>query len=104
MVVRRRHTFDERLALGVKMRCRWETERDIVTFANVLVVQVDGEWRTADLFDCTHEGCNDHHRYDFDGYKHPATTFHHGMPAEAHRSSMRLIRSEFGRMIERWQW
>lgn len=104
MVVRRRHAFSERLASDTRMRCRWETERDIVSFANVLVVKIAGEWRTVDLFDCTHHDRNDHHRYDFDGYKHPATAFHHGTPAEAHRTSMRLIRTEFERMIDRWRW
>lgn len=85
------------------MRCRYDIERDVVLFANVLVVLVDGEWRTVELFDCSHGDRNDHHRYDRDGYKHPATVFHYGTAAEAYRTSLVLIETEFERMIERWQ-
>lgn len=33
------------------MRCRYDTERNVVLFANVLLVLVEGEWRTVELFD-----------------------------------------------------
>jgi hypothetical protein len=103
MVVRRRKRWEVELAPDVKIRCRYDIEQDIVAFANVLVASVDGEWRTVELFDCTHGDRNDHHRYDSDGYKYPAVVFHHGTPAEAYRTSMLLITPEFRRMIERWQ-
>lgn len=103
MVVRRRNEHEEQLGDGVWLVRRWDTERDIVSFANALVVEVDGERRTVELFDCTHDDVNDHHRYDRDGYKHPAVTFHFGTPAEGYRTSMWLIREEFERMIERWE-
>lgn len=103
MVVRRRKERDEELSPGVGLLTRYEIERDIVRFANVLMVLDGGEWRTVDLFDCSHGDSNDHHRYDRDGYKHPAVVFHHGTPAEAYRTSMLLIKTEFRRMIERWR-
>ena len=105
MVARRTHIFTSRLVPGqVALRSRRISEVDIIGYANVLVVRVDGAWRSVELFDCTHGDRNDRHRYDFDGYRHPAEVFHLGTPAEGYRTSMRLIRSEYERMIERWRW
>lgn len=89
-----------------------DIEQDIVAFANVLVVLVDSEWRTVDLFDCTHGDRNDHHRYDRDGYKHSAVVVHHGTPAEAATSPMVVVIDEHGDeqwlpgtgRFEDWEW
>lgn len=102
MVARRRTTRSELLDLGVRLDLRYDAERDIVSFANVLLVLCDGAWRAVELFDCSHGDRNDRHRYDRDGCKHPPVIFHHGTAAEGYRTSMRLIYDEYERMIERW--
>ena len=85
------------------MIVRWEIERRIVHFAVTLLAEVDGSWRTVTLFDCSHEGRIDRHRYSFDGVKGPAESFPSGTPAEAMRDAINLIRSSHERMIERWR-
>ena len=85
------------------MYARWETERDVVRFAVVLLTRSHGAWQTVELFDCSHDGRNDRHRYSHDGVKGPAEVFHHGTPGEAMRDAFDLIRSSHERMIERWR-
>ena len=82
---------------------RWVSERDIVAYAVMLLADVDGDWRTVVLFDCSHGDRNDHHRHSFDGVKGPAEIFHHGTPSEAMNDAIDLIRSTHERMIERWR-
>ncbi len=103
MPPRRRYERDEFLTLGVEMRCRWDVERDIVSFAVVLVAMTDGRWTPVELFDCSHGDRNDRHRYTIDGGKGPAEPFHHGSPSEAYRAAIDLIQIDFERMIERWE-
>jgi hypothetical protein len=103
MVARRRKGYIERLDAGVRLHCRYDIERKVVSYANALVIKVDGAEVTTDLFDCTHGDRNDHHRYGRDGSKRPAVVFHHGTPNEACDTSLRLIKRDFRRMIERWR-
>jgi hypothetical protein len=103
MITRRRRSFIEPLDEGVRLHCRYDIERRIVSFANALVVQVNGVECTTDLFDCTHGDRNDHHRFTRDGIKQPPVVFHHGTPNEACDTSLRLIKRDFRRMIERWR-
>lgn len=51
---------------------------------------------------CRYDAERDVVAFANDGYKHAAEVFHHGTPAEAYRSSMRLSWDEFERMIQRW--
>lgn len=85
------------------MIVRWEIEHRVVRFAVTLVADVGGAWRTVVLFDCSHEGRNDRHRYTFDGVKGPAEAFHHGVPSEAMSYAIDLIKADYERMIERWR-
>jgi hypothetical protein len=85
------------------MLLRWDVERDIVSFAVVLVAWTGGSWRPITLFDCSHDGHNDRHRYDRTGRKGPAEPFHDGTPGEAYRAAVDLIRIDYERMIERWR-
>ena len=82
---------------------RWEAERDVVAFAVMLLVRLDGRWRTVELFDCSHDDRNDRHRYTKAGEKGPAEVFHQGTPGEAMRDAISLIFAEHERMIERWR-
>jgi hypothetical protein len=104
MPPRRRHTWDDTLGTEGRILVRWETERAVVSFAVLLLANVDGIWRTVVLFDCTHGERNDRHRYSFDGVKGAAVIFHYGSPGEAMNDAIRLIRSDHERMIERWRW
>jgi hypothetical protein len=103
MPPRRVHQRQEPLDFGVRLFARWETERDVVAFAVMLLVELDDAWHTVVLFDCSHADRNDRHRYTFDGDKGPAETFHRGTPAEAMRDAIDLIRTTHERMIERWR-
>jgi hypothetical protein len=103
MPPRREHEHDENLGLGVRLLVRWVAERDIVSYAVMLLVETDGDWRTVVLFDCSHGDRNDRHRYTFDGAKCPATTFHRGTPSEAMNDAIDLIGSSYERMIEQWR-
>jgi hypothetical protein len=103
MPVRRRHERDQEIEPGVRMHVRRDVEVDIVGFAVVLIVDVDGTPRPVELYDCSHSGRNDRHCYTFDGEKGPAVRFHDGTPAEAYRSALWLIESSYERMIERWR-
>ena len=103
MPPRRRHRWDDELGTEGRILVRWETERLVITFAVTLLVWVDGAWRTVALFDCTHGDRNDRHRYSYDGVKGPAVIFHHGTPGEAMNDAIRLIRSDYEGMIERWR-
>jgi hypothetical protein len=103
MPPRRTQHYDWDLAPGARYIARWETERDVVSFAVVLLTEIGDAWRTVVLFDCTHGDRNDRHRFSFDGVKGPAETFHRGMPGEAMRDAIGLIRAGYERMIERWR-
>ncbi len=95
----RRHTRTETLAHNVRMKVRWDKERDIVKFAVVLQYQTPDGWRNVELYDCSHSGQNDRHRYSQDGVKEEPENFHHGTPAAAFRAAVELIRDDYERMI-----
>lgn len=99
----RRHTRTELLAFNARMKVRWDKERDITSFAVVLQVQTFHGWQNVVLYDCSHSGKNDRHRYSPDGRKEDAEIFHHGTAAAAFRAAVDLIRSDYERMIEQWQ-
>jgi len=103
MPPRRRHEWDDDLGIDGRILVRWETERDVVGYAVTLLAEVDGEWRTVVLFDCSHGDRNDRHRYSFDGVKSSAETFHRGTPGEAMRDAIHLITTSHERIIERWR-
>lgn len=85
------------------MFVRWDTERDVVAFAVLLQTRVGGRWMNVRLFDCSHEGKNDEHRYSREGLKGQAQNFHNGRVSEAFRDAIGLIRSEHERMIREWR-
>jgi len=95
--------WSDRLGADGKILVRWEAERDVVGYAVMLLAEVDGEWRTVVLFDCSHGDCNDLHRYSYEGVKGPAVIFHQGTPGEAMNDAIHLIRADYEGMIERWR-
>jgi hypothetical protein len=100
---RRRHTRTELLAQDAQMELRWEIEVDIVKFAVRLQARVGDEWGNVVLFDCSHSGKNDRHRYSREGDKGPAENFHHGTASDAFRAAIDLIRADHERMIDEWR-
>jgi hypothetical protein len=99
-----RHTRTEVLAHDARITVRWDKERDIVKFAVLLQHRTtDGSWENVELYDCSHSGQNDRHRYSREGLKGEAENFHHGTPAQAFRVALELIRDGYERMIEQWQ-
>jgi creatinine amidohydrolase/Fe(II)-dependent formamide hydrolase-like protein len=99
----RRHTRTELLAHNVRMKVRWDKERDIESFAVVLQYQTTAGWQNVVLYDCSHPERNDRHRYSRDGVKGEPEPFHHGTAAQAFRAAVDLIRDSYERMIEQWQ-
>jgi hypothetical protein len=100
---RRSQTFTEVLTLDAQLHARWTVEVDVVKFAVRLQTRVGGRWRNVVLFDCSHSGQNDRHRYSREGDKGPAENFHSGSPAVAFRDALELIRSDHERMIDQWR-
>jgi len=103
MPPRRMRFYDRDLEPGVRLFVRWVTERDVVSYAVMLLVEVDGIWQTVVLFDCSHDDRNDRHRYTSEGVKGPAETFHFGTPSEAMNDAIDLIKKSYGRMIALWR-
>lgn len=103
MPPRRTQQFTDYLGPDTVLRAQWETERDVVRYAVVLITEVDAVWRPVVLFDCSHDDRNDRHDYTSGGIKRPAVIFHHGTPGEGMRDALALIREGFQRMIEEWQ-
>ena len=87
----------------MRMEVRWDKERDIVKFAVLLQCQTAAGWMNVELYDCSHSGQNDRHRYSREGVKGEPQSFHHGTAAEAFRAAVELIRDGYERMIEEWQ-
>ena len=103
MPPRRVQIYEREPVLGTRYIVRWETERSVVSYAVTLLAEIDGDWRTVVVFDCSHGDRNDRHRYTFDGIKGPAETFHSGTPSEAMNDAIDLINESHERMIERWR-
>ena len=103
MPPRRLHGFREPAGDHAELLARWETERDIVRYAVMLLVLVDDRRMPVVLFDCSHDERNDRHDYTRNGIKGLAVIFHYGTPGEAMRDAIALIREGHERMIESWQ-
>ncbi len=84
------------------MHVEFKTDRlEIVDYAIVLLVEVDGELETVRLYDGTH-GENELHRYTRDGDKQPAEIVHHGTLAQGMRAAIEEIERGYETMIESW--
>lgn len=63
------------LAVAAMLSVWFVTDRDeVLEYAIVLLVEQDGRWRTARVYDNAH-GHNDMHRYTLTGGKQPAESF-----------------------------
>jgi hypothetical protein len=89
--------------LGAFLHVEFETiHRDILDYAVVLLVEVDGELESVRLYDGAH-GENELHRYTRIGGKQAAETFHHGTLGQGMRAAIEEIEHGYPAMIESWR-
>jgi hypothetical protein len=94
-----RHPLNEGVDIDVQFL---RQGRAIIDYAIVLLAYERGEWRTVRVYDNTH-GDNDMHRYNRDGVKQPAVSFHRGSAGEAMRNAIGAVQSGYMEMIESWR-
>jgi hypothetical protein len=104
MMVRTHETsYRDRLDTDVAMDVRFLTRgASVIDYAIVLLVRERGLWRAVRVYDNTH-GVNDMHRYNRDGVKQPAETFHHGSAGEAMQTALDTVRGGYSETIESWR-
>jgi hypothetical protein len=96
-------SYRDRLDTDVAMDVRFLTRgANVIDYAIVLLVREHEVWCVARVYDNTH-GVNDMHRYNRDGVKQPADSFHHGSAGEAMRSALDTVRGGYSEMIESWR-
>jgi hypothetical protein len=89
--------------LKVFMYVEFQTDRrDVLDYAVVLLVDVDGEMETVRLYDGAH-GENELHRYMRTGGKQPAEVFHHGTLGAGMRAAIEEVERGYVTMIESWR-
>jgi hypothetical protein len=74
---------------------------DVVDYAVVLVVEVDGRTETVRVYDGAH-GENELHRHTRDGGKQVAEIFDRGTLGEGMRAAIEEIKHGYDEMIEGW--
>lgn len=88
--------------LGVFVHVEFKTvRRDIVDYAVVLLVDVDGELETVRLYDGAH-GESELHRYTREGGKQPAEIVHRGTLGQGMRAAIEEVERGYQAMIESW--
>lgn len=89
-------------ALRAFVHVKFKTERrEVVDYAIVLLVDVDGQMRTVRLYDGAHAE-NELHRYTKQGGKQPAKIFHRGTLGQGMRAAIEDIDSGYQAIIESW--
>jgi hypothetical protein len=87
----------------VEMDVRFLTRRGVlIEYSVVLLVEEGGMMRAVRVYDNAH-GVNDMHRYNREGEKQPAETFHHGTASEALQSALEAVRGGCREMIDSWR-
>jgi hypothetical protein len=95
--------YRDLLSVEAAIDVHFVTDRSGVTdYAIVLLVREDGAWVAVRVYDNAH-GNHDMHRYNRDGVKQAAETFHHGSAGEAMRSVLEAVRGGYSEMIESWR-
>jgi hypothetical protein len=74
----------------------------VIDYAIVLLARQDRAWVAVRVYDNTH-GTHDMHRYNRDGIKQAAETFHQGSAGEAMRSALETVRGAYNEVIESWR-
>ncbi|MGH2855012.1 MAG: DUF7718 family protein [Solirubrobacteraceae bacterium] len=91
------------LDLDAEVGVRFLTHRSEVTYYVVVLLAVDrGELWAVRVYDNAHER-HDMHRYNREGVKQAAETFHQGSAAEALLSAIEAVRNGYREMIDSWR-
>lgn len=90
-------------ARGVMLRVEFTSEgREIVDYAVVLLLAVDGDTETIRLYDAAH-GFNEMHRYSRSKGKEPGAPFHSGTLGDGMRAAIAEVERGYADMIEGWE-
>jgi hypothetical protein len=82
---------------------RFGTRRGIVVEYAIVLLAVEGEdLHAVRVYDNAHDD-HDMHRYNREGIKQVAETFHRGSAGEAMRSTVEAVRSGYREMIDSWR-
>ena len=96
-------SYRTRLSFEAILDVRFLRQRnEVIDYVVVLLVQEGGVMKAVRVYDNTH-GDHDMHRYNRDGVKQAAETFHRGLAGEALRSAIDTVRSGHNEMIESWR-
>jgi hypothetical protein len=96
-------SYRTRLDFEAVIDVRFLTRRgEVIDYAVVLLVRERGELQAVRVYDNTH-GDHDMHRYNREGVKRVADTFHRGSASEALQSAIEAVRSGYCEMIESWR-
>jgi hypothetical protein len=76
--------------------------KEVIDYAVVLLLEVDGRTETIRLYDSAH-GYNEMHRYIRSTGKQPGTPFDGGTLGDGMRAAIADIESGYREMIEGWQ-
>jgi hypothetical protein len=95
--------YHDWLDLEAAIEVRFVTRRSEVTHYAVLLLAYEHDDVCAvRLYDNAH-GNHDMHRYNREGIKQAAETFHQGSAGEAMRSAIEAVRSGYQGLIESWR-
>jgi hypothetical protein len=75
---------------------------EVLSYVVVLLARESGELKAVRVYDNSH-GDHDMHRYNREGVKRAAETFHRGSASDALRIAIDAVRSGYGEMIESWR-
>ncbi len=89
--------------VGAMLRVEFTTDgREIIDYAVVLLLALDGSTETIRVFDGAH-GHNEMHRYTRSGGKQAGAPFHAGTLGEGMRAAIDQVERGYGEMIEGWK-
>jgi hypothetical protein len=90
-------------ARRILLHVEFTTERrEVIDYAIVLLIDVDGELETVRLYDGAH-GENELHRHGREAGKEPAEIFHRGTLGEGMRAAIEDVEDGYQAMIEAWE-
>jgi hypothetical protein len=95
--------YRDRLGAEAAIDVRFFTRgREVTDYTVVLLARDVGALRAVRVYDNAHQ-INDMHRYNPDGEKQPAETFHSGSASEALGSAIEAVRDGYSEMIDSWR-
>jgi hypothetical protein len=103
MVREQETSYRDELDFGAVKDVRFVTRgTEVIEYAVVLLAREGEQLHSVRLYDNAH-GRHDMHRYNREGVKQAAETFHQGSASEALQSAIEAVRSGYSEMIEAWR-